>query len=275
MPFDAKNYPIINDDSASMRHAFPPEFKRGGTPRDYSVQPREMFLPPSGMTILSANDRKAYIEEQDRESSSLEHLFLGPNLDKPKFVNLDQNGHGYCWAYSTGHAIMMDRLKSNQPMVRLNPHATAAIIKGGRDEGGWCGLSAKFAREIGYAEEGTASGQWPVHSRSLSYDTAELRLAMAKRKVTEEWVDLALAPYDQNLTWDQLATAVVLNQSGPVDFNWWGHSVCAVRIVIVDGEECLLILNSWKGWGRFGLGILQGTRKRPDGALTIRQTTAS
>lgn len=181
-----------------------------------------------------------------------------------------------CWTYSTGHALMLQRLRDNQPLVRLNPHATAAIIKGGRDEGGWSGLSAKFAREVGYAEEGTGSGQWPLHSRNLKYDTPELRANMAKHKVVEDYVDLTRSVYDQNLTFDQLATQLLLNNPCPVDFNWWSHAICAVRLVRVErGSYGILILNSWSGWGRFGLGVLQGSKSIPDGALCVRTSTIS
>ena len=267
-------YPSISDDPASMAIAYPHGTFRGGIPRDYMVQPKDMFASPSGMPLIPESEWRDRFEEQEKEKSSLEHLYLGESLQSPKFVNLDQNGNGYCWAYSTGHAIMFDRLRSNQPMVRLNPHATAAIIKSGRDEGGWSGLSAKFARETGYALEGTGPGQWPLHSRNLKFDTPELRAEMGKYKVTEEWVDLALAPYDQNLTFAQLATCLLLNIPCQVDYNWWSHAICAIRLVWANNAWAVMIINSWKGWGRFGLGLLEGSRKVPDGSLATRSTTA-
>jgi hypothetical protein len=180
-----------------------------------------------------------------------------------------------CWAYSTGHSIMMDRLRRNLPLVRLNPHATAAIIKGGRDEGGWCGLSAKSGRELGYAEEGTGPGQWPLHSRNLKYDTPQLRAEMAKRKIEEEWTDLTKAVYDQNLTMGQIATCGFNNIAGPRDYNWWSHSVCGIRWVRVEkGSWGQLILNSWKGWGRHGLAVLRGNQAICNGGLAIRLTSS-
>lgn len=266
------NIPIINDDPATKDLAHPWDVRTGMEQRNYKLYPPEMFAPPSEMTVISPSDWDAWYDEQEAQESSLEHLFLrGGN---PAFVNLDQNGDGYCWAYSTGHSLMMDRLKRGMLVPRLNPHSVAAIIKRGRDEGGWCGLSAKFSFEVGYAEEGTGPGQWPLHSRSLKYDTAECRVAMAKNKTTEEWRDLSRDEYDQQLTLNQYATALLMNQPSPSDFNWWGHSVCAIRWVRIErGSWGPLILNSWKGWGRFGLGVLQGTKGRPDGALSILSTT--
>lgn len=276
--FYKSTIPIIDTESPTVQASdllHPSNVTFGLVPRDYSVDPPEMFAQPSEMELIPQSDWDARYDEQEETQSSLEHIYLsGPN-GGPAFVNLDQNGDGYCWSYSTGHSIMMDRLRRNLPLVRLNPHATAAIIKGGRDEGGWCGLSAKWGRDNGYAEEGTGPGQWPLHSRSVKYDTPALRAEMAKRKIEEEWVDLTKAAYDQNLTTAQVATCGFNNLPGPRDYNWWGHSVCGIRWVRIGrGEWGQLILNSWKGWGRHGLAVLQGNKAICNGGLAIRLTSA-
>lgn len=267
--------PIIDADGPTTETSHPAHVRFGLVPRDYSVDPEPMFAPPGDMQLIPESEWDARYDEQEATKSSLEHLYLsGPN-GTPAFDHLDQNGHGYCWAYSTGHAIMIDRLKQNLPMVRLNPHATAAIIKNGRDEGGWCGLSAKFGREHGYALEGTGPGQWPLHSRSLKYDTPELRAEMKKYMLVEEWSDLTRQVYDQNMTNLQSATCSFNNIPGPEDFNWWAHSVCRIRHVRIEpGSWGKLILNSWKGWGRYGLGVLRGKQSICNGGLAIRVTTA-
>jgi len=168
----------------------------------------------------------------------------------------------------------MDLLKRGRPVPRLNPHSVAAIVKGGRDEGGWCGLSAKFVRENGMAVEGTGPGQWPLHSRSLRNDTPEVRAAMAKHKIIEEWTDLTRQVYDQNLTRSQCATTGFMNIPGPRDYNHWSHSVCGIRWVRISrGNWGQLILNSWKGWGRYGLAVLQGSKAICNGGLAVRLTT--
>lgn len=265
----------IYDPDVDEEALYPKGATFGLVPRDYSQDPESMFAPPREMTLIPESEWDARFDEQERLGSSLEHIYLSGPGGTPRFKNLDQNGHGYCWAYSTGHAIMLDRLRRNLPFVRLNPHATAAIIKRGRDEGGWCGLSAKFARENGYAIEGNASGQWPLHSRDLRFDTPALRASMAKFKIDEDWVDLSRQVYDQNLTWAQLATCLLNNIPCPTDFAWWGHSVCSKRLVRIErGSWGLLIINSWLNWGRYGLGVLRGEKTKTMGALAIRSTTA-
>lgn len=273
-----RGYPIIDDTTNPDVFMLDAEGKpaaRGLVPRDYSVDPPEMFAAPDAIKVYSESEWDAIFDEQEALKSSLEHLYL-QGADNPLFENLDQNGNGYCWAYSTGHAIMMSRMRHMMPPSRLNPHATAAIIKRGRDEGGWCGLSAKWAREHGYAEEGTGPGQWPLHSRNLSHDTPALRAAMARNRTTEEWTDLTRDVYDVQMSTQQYATALFSCQPCPSDYNWWRHSVCAIRWIRIErGSWGSLILNSWKGWGRHGLGVLRGSKARPDSCLSICLTTAA
>lgn len=268
---------FIIDDSTDPDLIFTPfidgEQKRGGyVERDFKIYPADMFDPPSNIPLIPRSEWDARIEEINKTQSGLEHIrsIMANGSHMP---SLDQNGHGYCWAYSTGSCLMMVRARMNLPYVRLNPHSVAAIIKGGADQGGWCGLSAKFLREHGIASE----EHWPKHSRSLANDTPACRANMALHKTTEEWVDLTRSVYDQNLTFDQVATCLLLNIPCAVDFNWWAHSVCAISLVRIEaGSYGLKILNSWTdGWGDKGTGILQGSRAIPNGALAIRSTTPS
>lgn len=261
------NTPLINDDPNTQGNELPPPGQaKGYVERDYDLYPEEMFAP-SDIPLIPRSEWDALIDEQEKNQSSLEHVYL-----RAGFENLDQNGHGYCWAYSTGHCVMLLRALANQPLVRLNPHSVAAIIKRGADEGGWCGLSAKFLTEVGIATEEF----WPRHSRSLSNDKPESRANMALHKVSEHWMDLARREYDHELTFDQVASCLLQNIPVAVDFNWWSHSVCAVRLIRISaGSYGLRILNSWKGWGRQGLGDLQGSKAIPNGAVALRVTNAS
>jgi len=280
MDFYKGDIPIIDDTPEGRGLAFPGADGDGHTigygyvPRDYKVHPEEMFAAPSEIHIYEPSEWDALYDEQEETKSSLEHIFLRGG--QPAFVNLDQNGDGYCWGYSLGSAMMITRCRDGHPNPRLNPHSVAAIIKKGRNEGGWCGLSAQFSRVSGMAEEGTGPGQWPLHSRSLSNDNPAVRAAMKRNMVTEEFVDLTRSIYDQNLTTKQLASVLFGRNPSQVDFNWWAHSVCAIRWVRIErGSWGLLILNSWKGWGRFGLGVLRGSQAVPNGAVCARTMTVN
>lgn len=216
---------------------------------------------PSEMPLIPRSEWKDRIAEKIAQKSQISDILIARGIP-----STDQNGHGYCWAYSTGGCVIALRALQNSPYVKLNPHSVAAIIKGGRDEGGWCGLSAQFLTANGIASEKF----WPEHSRSLSNDTSDCRANMALHKVTEDWVDLGQQVYDRNLTFDQLATCLLLNIPCAVDFNWWGHSVMAVDLV---DENSIRIRNSWTdGWGDRGFSVLTGSKAKPNGAVGLRVT---
>lgn len=254
----------------------PPEPVRAGyEERDYSKYPQTMFASPDEMKLIPESELDARYDEQEATESSLLHLFLKGG--KPAFKNLDQNGDGYCWGYSSAHGVMLQRLAMGLPLVRLNPHSICAIIKKGKDAGGWGGQSAEFITEHGCGVEGNGPGQWPLHSRSLKYNTPELRADMEKYKITDQWVDLTQQVYDRNLTKKQIWTSCFNNQPGPRDYNRFGHSMCGGLgwVRIERGHWGEVILNSWRNYGYHGLIVLAEEIAVPNGALSIRSVTIS
>jgi len=224
-----------------------------------------MFDPPHDLKLIPRSEWSDRIKKKTQEKSWL--------TDLRNFPALDQNGQGFCWAYSTTSCVMLLRRVMGQPDVRLSAHAIGCMVKNFRDEGGWCGLSAKFHRE-----RGCPSVQyWPEKSMSRSNDKPETWENAKKHIVTEEWVDLSKAVYDQNLSFDAVATCLLCNIPVAVDFNHWSHSVCAIELVETERNSFgLKILNSWSDqWGDKGTGILRGSKAIPDGAVALRVTGAS
>lgn len=271
--FYKKHIPILEDfgdKRTDLSH--PSDVQFGLVPRDYKTEPESMFAPPDTINVIDPSEWDARFDEQEANESSLEHIFLRGG--KPAFINLDQNGDGHCWAYSTGSSKMLAKLRDvGDPKLveRLNPHFVAAYLK--RFNGGWCGASAKVAAEVGYLVEGNGPDEWPLHSNKTSLINAVRLEAAAKRRTLEEWRDLTREVWDTTLTSKQLATCSFNNIPCPSDFNWWGHSVCQVRWVRIEKNSWgPLILNSWKGWGRFGLGVLRGSQAIANGAVATRVT---
>lgn len=262
---------IINDETDNDL-LFPKTHARGYVERDYSLYPESMFAPPSDMKVIPRSEWDARIQEQEDLGSSLEHIRMTGN-NGAMIPSLNQGQVGYCWAHSTTHTVMLNRATSNQPYVPLSAYAVASIIKSGRDEGGWCGLSAQFARETGIPSQAL----WPQGNRSLSLDTPQMRANAALHKITEDWVDLTKQVYNQNLTFDQVATCLLLNIPCAIDESWWSHSICAIRLVRIEaGSYGIKIWNSWGDtWSDNGMGILQGTKAIPNGAIATRATGAS
>jgi hypothetical protein len=106
---------------------------------------------------------------------------------------------------------------------------------------------------------------------SRKYDTAENWAEAAKYRITEDFVDVSRAVYDQNMTWNQVVSCLLQNVPVVLDYNWWGHSVCGVDVDVLDGEVVVDIDNSWtEAWGDKGTGKLRGGRKIPDGGVATR-----
>lgn len=248
-----------------------PDIAFGCEPRDFSVDPVEMRDSPNAMTLVNESDDDAMWEADEENQSSLEHLFL--RNGQPAFENLDQNGDGDCWAYSTAQAMMVDCLKQGLPIPILNPHGVAAMLK--RYNGGWCGLSMKFVRENGCPLLGTGPGQWPLHSHDNRYDTPECREQMKLHKATEDWYDLGRAEWDQKLSVRQWATCSFNNIPCPRDYNRASHSMLGVRRVRYGRNEWGdLILNSWKGFGFYGLAVLDASWNA-DNSCALRSSTST
>lgn len=243
----------------------------GLVPRDFAVFPHKPLhgvgAVPSQIDVIPKSEWDAYYDEQEAKQSSLEHIFLRGG--KPAFVNLDQDGDGDCWAYSTGHSIMLHYLRHGMPVPRINPHFIATYLK--RFNGGWCGASMDVAMKIGCCEEGTGPKQWPLWSHDTRLLTPERMEAAKEHKVIEAYYDIAKPIYGQEMTDGQLTTMGFQNIPAPSDFNEMSHSMCQVRRVRIErGSWAPLILNSWKGWGRFGLGVLRNMDA--DGAVALLST---
>lgn len=259
---------MLIDDTTPLDNLTRPENGRGLVPRNYATDPPEMFAPPSSIPLIPRSEWDARIQEQDRTGSSLEHLWR-----RSGHPHLVQGEWGYCWGHSVTHTLMTDQLKRNAPFVPLSAFALCATIKKGANEGGWCGLAAKFARDRGIPSQAL----WPQGDADYRrHDTPEVWADAAKNKIVEDWVDLTRPVWGQNLTFDQVATCLLLNIPCALDFNWWAHSVCGVRLVRIEsGSYGVRILNSWERWGEQGFATLQGSRAIPDGAVATRAATAA
>jgi C1A family cysteine protease len=256
---------IIND-STSSDHLFPKEFGRGHDPSQYVPT---MLAAPSQIPLIPESEWIPRIRDRKKYKLGLRDLFRAGKVGTVK----DQNGQGFCWGHSTTRTIeYVLAIMRPDGYVPLSAFSLCCKVKNFRDEGGWCGLSAQFARENGIVPESL----WPAKSMSHGYDTPTNWEEAKKYRITEDFVDLARPVYDRNLTWPQVVSCLLQNIPCAVDFNWWGHSVCAVDVDEVDGEVALDIDNSWTPqWGDNGTARLQGQKKIPDGAIATRVVNPS
>lgn len=213
---------------------------------------------------------KGLIAQMEGDKSRLSDIILASN-GGTGYPSLDQDGQGYCWAYSTTGCVMTCRDVMGQPHVRLSAHAVACVIKNFRNEGGWGALSAEFM-----VERGVPSVQlWPEKSMSRTHDNPATWANAKQHIITANWMDLEASVYDRNLTKAQLATCLLNRIPCVVDYNWWGHSIFAVDLVSWNPFR-IRIRNSWTdSWGERGFGILEASKAVPDGALGVRAVSPS
>lgn len=263
---------FIIDDSTSNDVIFDPQYMRGGEPRDFNISPIEMFDAPSTIPLIPRHEWDARIEEQERLQSSLEHI-RATMANGQHMESLDQNGQGYCWAYSTTVAHMFARAVANLPYKRLSAHAVGCKVMGFRDRGGWSALSAQFIRENGVPDV----EHWTEKSMSQSNDNPRTWENAKKHLTGEYYADLTRPVHGQNLTFDMVASCLLQNIPCAVDWYWWGHAVGVIRLVKVErGAYGLKAINSWTDrWGDRGMGVITGDRMIPNGAIAIRTVRAA
>jgi hypothetical protein len=250
---------------------------RGLIPRDWDKFPLGCYggvrsYKAVDMPVIPKSEWSDRIKEMETKKSRLSDIILKGNKGS-HIPSLDQNGQGYCWAYSSTGCVMALRAAMNLPYVRLSAHGVACVIKGFQDEGGWGAQSLDFIMNRGVP----SVEFWAEKSMSKKYDTKETWENAALHKVTGGWIDLADAQYDRNLTFDQVATLLLCRIPIVVDFNWWGHSVHATDLVEVSRVDYgIRIRNSWTdSYGDRGFAVLQGNKARPDGATAPYATIVS
>lgn len=267
---------------------------RGLVPRNLKLNPHGSMPEAPGFSVpaIPQSEWSGRIAEKTKSGTLLSDV-----VKRHAIPPQDQNGKGYCWAHSVTGACRTNRALNNLPFVELSAYSVACIIKGYRDEGGWCGESLKFLTENGVAP----ADKWPLRSMSRSNDNPDTREAMKLYKVTEGFYDLGAPIWSQKLTFEQAITCLLLSMPCAFDFNWWGHSVEGLDAVdgsmqrtITRGESGKLldlptfdavwamndpmtagigvqIYNSWgPTWSAGGMGILTGNQAKPDGAVCIR-----
>tara|TARA_R110000868_G_scaffold250344_2_gene506855 strand:- start:4 stop:789 length:786 start_codon:yes stop_codon:yes gene_type:complete len=255
------NTPI--EQEISSGHAF------GCVPRDFSVQPRTVKAVQ--FPLIPRSEWSERIRDMEATKSRLSDIRNTGDNGGP-IRSYDQNGQGYCWAYSTTAAVTLLRAKANMPHVRLSAHAVACKIKNFRDEGAWGALSMEFISKNGVPSEAA----WPAKSMSRSNDNAATWADAAKHKITEGWADLEVEAWDRNMTFDQIGTLLLSRIPVVLDFAWWGHSVCGMDLVETSpGQFGVRIWNSWTdSWGDNGTGVLAGSKAIPMGASAPLVTNA-
>jgi hypothetical protein len=241
---------------------------KGLCPRNFETHPQGCFAVAAPLTIplIPESEWDDRIAEQEAKQSSLTHIRDKGSYGSP-IPSYDQNGKGYCWAHGPTSAVTLVRAINNQPYVPFSAYMVACLIKNYQDQGGFGGEALSFIAKNGIA----SSAFWPLQSMSRSNDTPAMRGNAALNKC-ESWWDLSS---DKTTARAQLATLLLLNVPVVVDYDWWSHCVCAVRLV-KRSPFTITIWNSWgDSWSANGMGNLVESKAVPDSAVAPRVMTAA
>lgn len=217
---------------------------------------------------IPQNEWSDRIRQQEKDQSRLSDIRNQGKFGQ-RMPSTDQNGEPYCWMHSGTSGMLIVRARMNQPYADLSAFGPACKVMNFRSSGGWGAQGLDFLTKYGC----TTSEVWPQRSKDRKLDNPETWAHALKYRFVEAWNDLSQAQYDRNLTFRQTATCLLSNIPVIVDFNWWGHSVCALDLVETSsGSFGLRIWNSWgDGWSEGGTGILSGSRAIPDGSTAPRE----
>lgn len=262
---------VITDDNWHLHYQ--PGFGRA---KGY-VPPHEEWRASFGAVNFPLIPRVEWperIRQQEMDKSRLSDFRM--TGDRGSHIkSYDQGNRGYCWAHSVTMAVQLNRMMANMPYDRLSAYSVACKIKNFKDEGAWGALALDFINDNGIVP----MRLWPEQSVSRSLDNSANWDAAKAFRVTESWQDLAVSVWDRNLTFDQVATLLLLNIPVVVEYNWWAHSVCGMDLVEVDANQPLSsvkrwgirILNSWSDrHGTLGTEVLTGVKAVPDGSVAPR-----
>lgn len=266
---------FVIDDSTNNDVLNPKGFGKGFDPSQIPVglpEPIHLFGDaPNQIKEFSDSELLARTQELWDRKATLWHLRQIAANGQP-MPTLDQGSEGFCWAYSTTRAIQYIRAMQNQEYRRLSGHAIGCIVKNYRNEGGWCGLSYKFAMERGVP----SVEYWPEKSMNRNNDKPATWENAAGNKIIEGYFDEGIAVYNQSLTLRQELTLLCLGIPCAADRFRWSHSTLDHTPVIKDGRVWPMGDNSWTdNWGDKGTYVFVGENMaRTDGAIAVRAINA-
>jgi hypothetical protein len=269
---------LIIDDSNWRDHVMPISTtdknmsQSGYIPRDYSAVPFGSYgdgvsaVPPD--LLYDEKQLKEIFTEQNAKGTSLKHI-----IDRAPKRWLNQSPTNYCWCYAVVHGVMIIRYVNNLPFERLSPYSVAAMIKQGRNNGGWGSQALTYIINNGVASEEF----WPAETETMSSSQRESanmaairnwrqyadssRADAAKRKVKEFY---ELRPRD----WLAKLSLIARRIPVPSGYNWMGHEMCSIQgVILPNGQLGCIDMDHYGSNGNYNSRIMTESKGTPDDAV--------
>lgn len=213
--------------------------------------PQELLIPRS--------EWQARIQEMEEQKSRISDL-----INLKKLPHKDQGSTNYCWINAPVHCVEINRLQQNQKVVTLSPASAGAPIKNFSNVGGWGLEAVKWLAKNGCCPV----DQWPANAIERKYYTEANRQLALKYRV-DEWIECR----PRNV--EQMISLLLRRFPGAGGYNWWRHEITNCDPIWLDGEVAVRIRNSWRGWGQFGFGVLQGSKMLADDLVFLQNSLAA
>jgi hypothetical protein len=235
----------------------------GYIPRDYSEQPLGALIGgrrfPKEL-IIPREVRREMVEERERKGAR-----LFDRLEKSGIFTLDQDPSWYCWCYAATHGVMSTNVSQNEVLRTLCPESVAGPIMNYRKQGGWPTRALEYMVDNGIAD--TNGWPWESHRQANDrkyYDGSRENAGLTK--VSELW---------DCETWDEKASCLLLGFAVPDGYNYEGHATCSVELIIRDGQEGCIDIDSYfrRNGRKFHARARMGGKAMGSGPTAVRSVT--
>ena len=242
--------------------------------------PRSSVIKKTGQVVNGGTSYTLHVYQSDGVSIEKKKYIENETYRGPVYCATVPNGtlitrmndsvliSGNCWAHGTINAIEICYAMSGYKCPNLNPFPVAYRIKGGRNQGGWAEQALAGVSQFGIPTHDV----WPGNKEGMNqWQSPEVIASANRHKVTAslELPQNNFAALVTSLTHPKFARPVTMG------LNWWGHLVCAVRAVALDGGKFgILIVNSWgDDWGKAGCGVLVESKSIAFEQIRIERVT--
>lgn len=216
----------------------------------------------SGIQMIPQTEWGPRWTQLTKDKARIQDVILGAGISAN-----DQNGYGLCWCFAACGSHQIRSLVQNNHLVLPSVASCAGNIypNDWGVNGGWPGEAVEYLANKG----GVHVSLWPMLGLKQSYSTPEGEADRSNhRNVT--YVELGAS----GNMWNEYVSCVLQGIPICVTYSWWSHAVTGVGIT--GSGEASVIWNSWgNSYGTQGFGEITGSRRVPDEAYAILETTHS